>query len=89
MATRLTERDLAEALPDVLDRVRRGERFVIEQGGEQIAVLSPLAEPTPAVTGQELLDRIGGLRMPGDGFADDIETARAAVLPAPGSRWPD
>lgn len=89
MSVTLTERDLKKTLSDVLDRVQRGERFVIEREGEQIAVLSPPDDQPPALTGQELLDRIGGLRMPGDGFADDIEAARAAVSPAPGSRWPD
>ena len=89
MEMTLTEGDLVASLPEVLDRVHRGERFVIERGGLRFAVLAPLTETPPAETGQELLDRLGGLRMPGDGFADDIEAARAALLPSPGSRWPD
>jgi antitoxin (DNA-binding transcriptional repressor) of toxin-antitoxin stability system len=90
MDTTLSEHDLANALAEVLDRAHRGERFIIERDGERLAVLAPPpARPASGITGQDLLDRLGGLRMPGDGFAEDIEAARAALLPLPASPWSD
>jgi hypothetical protein len=90
METRLSEHELAAMLRDVLDRVGRGERFVVERNGENLALLSPLSSDRPVgITGKELIARIGNLRMPGDGFAEDIEAARVAVIPAPVPPWRD
>ena len=90
METKLSERDLASALPEVPNRVRCGERFVIERDGLQIAVLTPPPlEPMNGIKGLDLTNRLGDLRMPGDGYADDIEAARAALLPAATPQWPD
>ena len=41
MDATLTVRDLETGLAEVLDRVRGGERFVIERDGEVIATLAP------------------------------------------------
>lgn len=40
--TRLTERELAEHVSAVLDRVAGGERIVIERDGKEIVVLEPV-----------------------------------------------
>jgi len=90
METTLNEHDLAAALSRVLNRVRDGERFLVERNGQLLAVLSPpMAEPTLGITGEDLLARIGDRRMPGDGFADDIEAARTGLLPTARPAWPD
>lgn len=90
METMLSELDLVRMLPDVLDRVTKGERFAIERNGVRLAVLSPpTPELTPGITGEDLIARIGHLRIPGDGFADDIEAARSTLLPTPDIHWPD
>ena len=88
MTTTVDEADLVATLADVLERVRGGERFEIERDGRVVAVLvPPTAKSGP--TGREIAARIGHLSMPGDGFADDIESARAALLPARIPEWPD
>lgn len=47
-----------------------------------------LAE-TPVVTLREIAERLGGLTMPGDGFADDIEAAHKAMnRPIELPEWP-
>ena len=87
MAAKLDERDLAVALSDVLDRVRRGERFIVERDGAQLAILSPPIEPLP--TGRGLADKLGGLMLPGEGFSDEIETARSRLIPVEVPASPD
>jgi antitoxin (DNA-binding transcriptional repressor) of toxin-antitoxin stability system len=44
MDATLSVKDLETSLTEVLDRVRGGERFVIERDGEVIATLTPLPE---------------------------------------------
>ncbi len=89
MATTLNERDFGRALSEIIERVRDGERFVIERDGEKLAVLSPPPSEPPGITGQELTERIGHLFMPGDGFADDVEAGRASLVPARIPPWPE
>lgn len=82
METKLTESELETDLRDVLDQVRGGARVVVERDGAAIAmIVPPASEPRRGVTGRELAARLRGIRMPGDGFGDDIESARAALLP--------
>ncbi|HEU0113481.1 MAG TPA: hypothetical protein VFQ80_02330 [Thermomicrobiales bacterium] len=89
MDTKLTEREFAATLSDVLDRVRRGERFVVVRDETPLAVLVPPAQP-PAlgVTGRDLVARIGKLRVPDDGFVDEIERARLELPPLRAPQWP-
>jgi antitoxin (DNA-binding transcriptional repressor) of toxin-antitoxin stability system len=47
MVAKLDARDLAAALSDVLDRRRRGERFIVERDGTQVALLFPLIDSHP------------------------------------------
>jgi antitoxin (DNA-binding transcriptional repressor) of toxin-antitoxin stability system len=90
METKLSERQLALKLSEVLNRVRDGEQFIVERDGERLAVLSPpVPEPVLVITGRELAARIGHLKMPSDGFADDIEAARARLLPILPLSWPE
>ena len=88
METTLTEAELEAGLRDALERVRSGERVVVERDGQAIAVIAP-PKPRPGITGREILARLGDLRMPGDGYADDIEAARADLAPAVPPAWPD
>jgi hypothetical protein len=84
----IAESDLAEQLHDVMHAVRaHGVRYRIVRDGQTVAVLQPPAPPL-GITVHELIDRVGDLEMPGDGFADDLEhihsSQQALTLP----RWP-
>lgn len=88
METTLSELELAAGLRDALDRVRDGARITIERDGEPIATLAP-ARPPGGVTLREIIDRVGDLEMPGDGFADDLEAVHAAQGYARIPEWPE
>jgi antitoxin (DNA-binding transcriptional repressor) of toxin-antitoxin stability system len=88
METKISDADLAERLGAVLERVRAGERFVIQHGGRTVAVLAPPPGATGS-TGRELARRLGHLRVPGDGFAGEIETIRAEQGRPTIPEWPD
>ncbi len=89
MERTITATEFARTLSDVLNRVRyRGERFVIERNGEPIAALSP-AGPMSGITLRELAARLGTLRLPGDGFADDLAAAQASQPSANVPTWPN
>jgi len=90
METKLSPTDLANNLADVLERVSdRGERFVIERDGRRIATIAPPRPGPPGITIDELIARIGDLKMPGDGFADDVEEVQASQGVATVPAWPD
>jgi antitoxin (DNA-binding transcriptional repressor) of toxin-antitoxin stability system len=88
--TLLNESDFVDRVPEILRRARQGERFSIVRNGEPPILLLP--QPPAAaygIHGEELIARIGGLRAPGGGFADDVEAARATLLPVLNVSWPD
>lgn len=88
METRITATELARALSDVLDRVRdRGERFVVERNGEPVATLSPAAS-TSVVTLRDLSASLRELPMPGEGYADDLESVQASQPRETAPAWP-
>jgi len=83
-----TEEELARRLPEALDRVRlRGERLTIDRVGEPIAVLSPVQVPG-AVTWRQVAELLAEIGFPGDGFADDVEAAKAAQPRLEAPAWP-
>ncbi len=86
MPTRITAAELAANLSDILDRVYGGEEFVVERAGEVVAHLRPAREAR-GITARELVDRIGNLPMPGDGFADDLEAVQAEQPKATAPPW--
>lgn len=89
METTVTVAELVTSLEDVLNRVKEsGERFVVERDGKPVATIAPPIPP-PGITLREIIARIGDLRMPGDGFADDLEAIQAAQPPASVPEWPD
>ena len=82
----IAERELAQRLTEMLDRVRlRGERLTIDREGEPIAVLSPVGE---SITSRQVAERLAELGFPGDGFADDVEAAQAAQPRQEPPAWP-
>jgi antitoxin (DNA-binding transcriptional repressor) of toxin-antitoxin stability system len=89
METKITSTQLAKRLSDILNRVRyRGEQFVVERNGEPIALLGPARAPS-SITLRELAARLADLDLPGDGFADDLESIQAAQSKAGFPEWPN
>jgi hypothetical protein len=89
-ATRISPEELAESLPDILERVRQhAERFiVVDVTGRELAVLGPPL-PIKGITGRELAERLAGLEWPDEDFANDLEAARASQRPPKAPDWPD
>lgn len=87
MERRITATELARGLSEVLSRVSlRGEEFVIERHGRAIAVLAPI-KPKDASTLSEIVGALKGLKLPGDGFADDLEAIQASQPQVGPSPW--
>jgi antitoxin (DNA-binding transcriptional repressor) of toxin-antitoxin stability system len=88
MATRITSTELDRALADILNRVAyRGESFIIERGGRELARLEPVG-PKLGVTFEEIAERLRGMGIP-EGLADDLEAVRAEEPPLETPEWPD
>jgi hypothetical protein len=88
-ATTISPDELAENLPDIMTRVHKHhERFVVRQGDDVIMRLEPPVQ-RKGITVDELISRIGNLKMPGDGFADDLEAIHASQGYMKIPEWPD
>lgn len=88
MGTLISAAELGKNLSDVLDQVRdRGERFTVARDGEPVAALVP-ADAPPSITLRELASQMGGIPLPDDGFAGDIEAMRQALTPEEPPAWP-
>ncbi|HVB96923.1 MAG TPA: hypothetical protein VNG11_04270 [Chloroflexota bacterium] len=89
MTTTITATELAKNLSDVLNRIHyRGERFLIQRGGEPVASLGPVTG-APGVIIRDVIAQIGDLVLPGDDFARDLEVVQSAQLPAETAPWPN
>ena len=72
----------------MLNRVRyRGERFAVVRNDEPVATLAP-ADLSSEATVAEVTASIGHLKMPGDGFADDLEQIQTSQPVAELAEWP-
>ena len=88
VAKRITEAELAESLPEYLERARTGERIEIERDGEVIAAVVPSAAK-PGITWGEFLATYHERPKPDDRFADDLEAVLAErELLTDVSEWP-
>ena len=86
MEGRISATALARRLGDILGRVRyRGESFVVERHGDQVARLVPVPGKATATLRAALTSwRRAG--KPDSGFADDLERVGKADRP-PKSPW--
>ncbi len=88
-ATTISPDELAENLPNIMERVRQNhERFIVRQGEDIIMLLEPPVQ-RKGITVDELVSRIGNLKMPRDGFGDDLEAIHASQGYAKIPEWPD
>jgi antitoxin (DNA-binding transcriptional repressor) of toxin-antitoxin stability system len=72
-AERISATKLARELSDVLSRVRyRGQRFLVERGGELIAAIGPASAPF-GPTVREFAQLLTAAPRPDAEFADDLE----------------
>jgi antitoxin (DNA-binding transcriptional repressor) of toxin-antitoxin stability system len=83
--------DLPDALPRLLERIARGEHFVLVRQGRPVAELGPVAGPDTAAL-QEAIGRIDALREElahGDATVSDalriLERIRGALHAPPGA----
>ena len=89
MDTTISATELSRRMSDILNRVKyRGERFVVQRNGEPIALLQP-ADLRPGITVSELVARVGDLKVPDGGFADNLEAVQAEQGLAEITEWPD
>lgn len=88
VADTLTVADLEIRLKEVLERVRHGEQIAVACDGKVIATINP-PFAKPGITWSEFVAKVGDLKMPGDGFADDLESIQAAQGIAEIAKWPD
>jgi hypothetical protein len=88
MQKTITATELARSLSDILNRVQyRSETFVVQRNGETIATIAP-AGPRLGITLQEVAEALKDVKMPGDGFADDLEATIAERRPVEIPEWP-
>jgi antitoxin (DNA-binding transcriptional repressor) of toxin-antitoxin stability system len=83
----ITATNLARRLSDVLSRVRyRGERYIVERGGESIARIEPVGPPVFTV--KDFIGLMTALPRPDEEFARDLEKIRRSQLPVQLREWP-
>lgn len=82
----ISSAELAERLPEILDRVRGGERVIVERDGEPIATLVP---PSTVSTLGAFVARLDRLEWPDDDFAADLRASRAAQPLIRAPAWPE
>lgn len=84
---RISADELATHLAEVLLNVEeRGEHVAVTRDGVVVAVIHPANRPTMG-TLQDLIDKVGNLQFPGEGFADDLEWAQSQQEPIGKSPW--
>ena len=71
LANTITVTELTQNLSEILDRVFKcGEEFTVTRDGAPVA---KLVSPKSPDSIENIMARVGGFKMPGDGFADDLE----------------
>ena len=82
MDPRITATKFAKSMSEILNRVQdRGESFIIERNGEEVAKLAPTqADRKPPITLKELATQLRdkGLIPVADEFADDLAEIQAS-----------
>ena len=77
----ITTVELGRRLPEILLRVEQGESFRVEDGGREVADLTPV-EHGHVVTREVLVSRLAAFGPIDPAFADDLETITREQEPA-------
>jgi len=88
METRITATELARNLSDILNRVRyKGESFVIERNGEDIASIRPQSQL--GITMKQLAKAMANIPLLDEDFEKDLEAARSILREPELPAWPN
>lgn len=88
MPTRITISELDRNMSDIFNRVAyRGESFIIERGGKEVALLEP-PRPRLGATLDEIIAKMGDLHVP-EGMGKDLEDIKASIPKLELPRWLD
>lgn len=86
--THVSERELAERLSEILDRVATGEQVVVERDGRAIVLLAPAPEPKQYWTWGDLVHFLQHGASFDEEFARDVREVRESQGPARAAEWP-
>ncbi len=87
MRSRISATEAARRFSDVVNRVRyRGERFVVERGGEPVCEIAPAGADT--VKGRDLVGLLKSLPRPDDEFFKIVRAIARKQPRAARSPWP-
>lgn len=87
--TRITERELADHVSEIVDRVVNGERIVIERDGNEIVVLEPVPPPKKIRTWGDLVYFLQHESVFDEELARAVREVRDSQGPARAAEWPD
>jgi hypothetical protein len=86
-AKSITATIFARSISEVLNQVYyRGDRFIVQRGGKSIARIEPIGS-IERVTMAEVVGRLKGIELPGDGFADDLERIQSEQSKESDDHW--
>lgn len=83
----ISEDELVAHLSDILRDIEgRQEPVAVTRDGVVVARIHPVKQPS-LVTARTVIDRIGDLPFPGDGFGDDLERVQSEQGTIGDSPW--
>lgn len=85
--THLSERELAERLSEVLDRVAGGEQIVVERNGRAIVLLAPAPEPKQYWTWGDFVHWLQTEQPFDEEFDGTVRELRRQQPPARAAEW--
>lgn len=86
MESHVSVAEAARAFPEMIERVHsQGEVFIVEQGGEPMCRIAPVARARPTV--RELFELLRLAPRPDEGWCDAVEEAVTAQPAAEGDPW--
>jgi antitoxin (DNA-binding transcriptional repressor) of toxin-antitoxin stability system len=85
MVSRIPISKVTASLGDLVDRVRAGEEFVVEQSGEDVLRIGPVGPRQ--MTWGEMVDLLKRLPPPDEEFFEEVERVTKNQGEAPANKW--